>query len=232
MSLGPLSGTTVLVGEGGPAFSPIPSVFAGNQSFRGVKVQELVGTDALSGTTFDASYLLALLPGRATWIYIGAPGAVPSRALTVAQQIVATVRAVRPSPAGGSARSPSGSFIGSWHVHDAELTVTSLRRGVISGRGDCSCEELDTLSLSPSADGTALDATVTAVRAIGAGGKRVADPHPNEVVGQKSFFEFIEPHLMLQVTVPNEPGDLSVSFGNPFWCGSGLAMQYTPACGA
>ncbi len=232
MSLGPLSGTTVLLGQGGPVFSPIPAVFAGDQSFHGVKVQELVGTDAFGGTSFDTSYLLALLPGRDTWIYVGAPGAVPSRALTVARQIVATVRAVRPSGPGGLARSPRGSFIGSWHVHDAELTITSLRQGVISGRGDCSCEEVDTLSLSPSADGSAVNATVTAVGAIGVGGKRVADPHPNEVVGQKLFFEFIEPHLMLQVTVPNEPGDLSVSFGNPFWCGHGLAMLYTPVCGA
>ncbi len=81
MSLGPLSGTTVLLGQGGPVFSPIPAVFAGDQSFHGVKVQELVGTDAFGGTSFDTSYLLALLPGRDTWIYVGAPGAVPSRPL-------------------------------------------------------------------------------------------------------------------------------------------------------
>jgi hypothetical protein len=81
-------------------------------------------------------------------------------------------------------------------------------------------------------DGTAMDATVTALRAIGVGGKRVPDPHPDEVVGQKSFFEFIEPHLILQVTIPNEPDDLSQSFGNSYWCGHGLASQYVPACRA
>jgi len=232
MSLGPLAGTTVLLGHGGPPLSPIPTDFAGNESFHGIKVQELVGTDAFGGTTFDASYLLALLPGRATWIYIGEPGAVPSQDLTVARQILSTVRAAHGSPGRASVTPPGGSFTGSWEVHDAELTISSLRRGVISGMGDCSCEEFDTLSLSPSVDGTALDATVTAVRAIDVRGKRVADPHPDEVVGQKSFFEFMEPHLMLQVIVPNEPGDLSQSFGNPFWCGHGLAMQYGPVCGA
>lgn len=228
MSPGPLSGTTVLLGQGGPPVSPIPTVFAGNESFHGVEVQELVGTDSFAGSTFDSSYLLALLPDRTTWVYMGAPGAAPSKDLTVARQILATIRATRTS----LGRPPEGSFIGAWEVHDAELSITSVRRGAISGRGDCVCEEIDTLSLSQAGDGTALDATVAAVRAVGTGGKSVAEPHPNEVVGQKSFFEFMEPHLMLQVTVPNEPGDLSQSFGNPFWCGQGLAAQYRPVCGA
>jgi hypothetical protein len=42
----------------------------------------------------------------------------------------------------------------------------------------------------------------------------------------------MEPHLMVEATVPNEPGDLSESFGNPYWCGKGLAVQFEQACGA
>ncbi len=229
MGLGPLSGTTVLLGQGGPPFSPIPVLFATDEMVHGVSVQELDGTDATAGTNFDTSFVVALLPGRATWLYLAAPGHLPASALAGARRILATLRR---APGGRPPTSvpPAGGFIGTWEVHDAELAITSLKHGVISAQGDCQCTEADTLSLAQ--NGTELDATVTQVRAVGAGGKAVPDPHPNEVVGQKSFFEFMAPHLMLQATVPNEPGDLSVSFGNPYWCGKGLASQFGPACGA
>jgi hypothetical protein len=230
MGMGPLSGTTVLLGHGGPAFAPVPTVFAGDATFHGVKVEQLVGTDATPGTNFGTSYLLALLPGRATWLYMAAPGSVPARALAGARGILSTLR-VAPGPPRPLPRAPAGDFVGSWEVHDALLTVTSLSHGVIAAQGDCQCTERDTLLLSLAAGGR-LDATVTSVRAVGAGGKPVADPHPNEAVGQRSVFEFVEPHLLLQATVADEPGDLSQSFGNPYWCGPGLAARFSQACGA
>jgi hypothetical protein len=230
MGLGPLSGITGLLGHGGPAFSPVPDLFNGDSSFHGVDVQELIGTDAGPGITFNTSYLLALLPGLSTWLYMAAPGAVRAKALAEPFRILATLRRTATSPPPASTRVPSGSFVGTWHVHDALLTVTSATHGVISAEGGCLCEEDDTLALS--LKGAQLDAVVTHVRATGAGGKPVPDVHPNEVVGQKSFFEFVEPHLLLQVTVPNEPGDLFVSFGNPYWCGTGLAGRFAFACGA
>jgi hypothetical protein len=232
MGLFGMTGTTVLLGYGGPPLPPIPTVFSGDVSYHGVEVQLLTGGEELRpGVPFSTSYLLALLPGRATWLYMGSPGGVLSKALTEARRILATLRMAGPGKAPTS-RPPLGSFVGTWGVHDAQLRITSLRSGVLFAQGDCLCEEYDTLTLSPSATGTELNATVGAVRAIGAGGKRVPDPHPNYVVGQRSFFEFAEPHLMLQLVVPNEPGDmLSSSFGNPYWCGIGLASRFENACG-
>ena len=228
MGMGALTGTTVLLGQGGPPLSPIPTIFAADEMVHGVSVQELDGTDATPGTNFDASFLVALLPGRAAWLYMAAPGHLPSQALTGARRILATVRSVR-APSSPAAPPLAGGFIGAWEVHDAELIITSLTHGVISAQGDCQCTENDTLSLSR--HGSQLDATVTQVRATGAGGKTVPDPHPNEVVGQESFFELHRAHLLLEATVANEPGDLSESFGNPYWCGKGLAARFDQACG-
>lgn len=230
MGLFGLTGTTVLLGYGGPALPPIPTVFAGDGSYHGVKVQLLTGGEELRpGAPFRTSYLLALLPGGAAWIYMGSPGGVLSKALTEPWHILATLRAAGTVP---SSRLLLGSFIGVWHVHDGLLRITSLKSGVLSAQGNCLCEEYDTLRLSPSATGAVMGATVMAVQAVGAGGKHVPEPRPNYVVGQRSFFEFAEPHLMLQVVLPNEPGDmLSSSFGNPYWCGMGLASRFGNACG-
>jgi hypothetical protein len=224
-------GVTVLLGQGGPAFPPAPDLFGGDASVHGVHVQELVGTDASPGPglTFVSSYLLALLPGMNVWAYMAGPGAVPAKALKVPFRILATLRRTAATLPPASSTVPSSSFVGTWHVHDALLKITSPARGVFSAMGGCLCEEYDTLALSLKGD--RLDVVVTRVRAIGAGGKPVPDPHPDEVVGQRSFFEFVEPHLLLQVMVPNEPRDLLVSFGNPYWCGAGLAERFGFACG-
>jgi hypothetical protein len=126
-----------------------------------------------------------------------------------------------------------GSFVGIWEVHDAMLGITSDKTGVLTAAGNCRCLVTHRLALSLTAGGAQMNAVVTAVRATDrTTGKVVPDPQPNETRGQRSFFEFMEPHLMLQVSVPNEPADAEEPFGNAYWCGRGLATEYHYACGA
>jgi len=226
------NGVTVLLGQGGPAYPPVPDVFGGDISVHGVQVQELIGTDAVPGrvATPTSSFLLALLPGMGIWAYMAAPGSVPANALKEPFDILATLRRSAGSPPAVPAPVSISSFVGSWSAHDASLKITSASNGELSTRGGCLCVDYDTLAFSLLSDH--LDAVVTKVRAIGAGGHPMPDPHPDEIVGQRLFFEFVEPHLLMQVTVPNEPRDWSVSFGNPpYWCGAGLAARFGFACG-
>jgi hypothetical protein len=109
--------TIVLFGSGGPPFSPIPDIYDGTKTFHDVTFQALIGADAVE----NASYLLALFPGRTTWLLMAARGASPQSALEKATQILATVHR-----AGGPLTIPPvhpvhESFIRYWEVHDASL---------------------------------------------------------------------------------------------------------------
>jgi hypothetical protein len=232
MGLDVRNGVAVLLGQGGPALPPVPDLFGGEISVHGVKIQELLGTDAVPGKIAapTSSFLLALLPGMDIWAYMTAPGSVPANALKEPFDILATLERIAVSPPVVPGPVPVSDFMGNWYAHDASLKIISVSTGKLSTRGGCLCVDYDTLAFS-FLNGR-LEAVVTKVRAIGAGGKPMPDPHPDEVVGQKLFFEFVEPHLLMQVMVPNEPQDRSVSFGNPpYWCGAGLAARFEFACG-
>jgi hypothetical protein len=92
--------------------------------------------------------------------------------------------------------------------------------------------ETDHLALSLSADGSQMAAVLTKTTTVNEQtGKPV--PNPNHArLGQKSFFEFMEPHLMLDIALPTSPPAPADSLGNPYWCGKGLAQQFGRACGA
>jgi hypothetical protein len=201
--------------------------YVSEETIHGVAVQLLIGSEK----AFGANYLLAILPGRTTWILMAAPGASQHTALAQAYRILSTLQ----NAPGASARPPSSpireAFVGQWEVHDALLDITSGTTGVITAEGSCLCEERDYLALSMSSNGAQMNAVVTKVIATGVKGRVVADPDPNEAPGQKLFFQFMEPHLMLEVTIPNERRDFGESFGNPYWCGKGLARYFSNACG-
>jgi hypothetical protein len=225
-----LTQNVVLFGSGGPPFSPIPDIYDGDQTFHGVTLQVLTGAETLE----HASYLLALFPGRTTWLLMAAPGSSPGTALEQARQVLSTVR-----PAGGPSTTRPvppihESFVGSWQVHDALLDISSDTAGHLGYQADlqCACSETDYLLLSLSAHGSQLNAVVTGTATVNEKTDK-AVPNPEHTkVGTRFFFEFMEPHLMLRVALPTEPPDLAESFGNPYWCGAKLAPQFSPACGA
>jgi len=100
------------------------------------------------------SYLLALLR-EGHLIYVGRQG-VPSGPY-VARQIVATVRAVRLQAGSGESEEAYRKLA----RHDAELTITSLRKGHL-WKGDALRGGRHLVAVT-SADGSAVNATVTAV---------------------------------------------------------------------
>jgi hypothetical protein len=249
--LGVSDGTVILFGKGGPPFPPIPTTFVGEQRFHGVLVQLLLGIEPAIGQTPAISHLLALLPGLTTWIEVSAPGD-SAQVLGEETQIVGSVRRTTGAGSGSSVDLTHQRFVGKWHVHDAQLDITSIRSAVISSRSPfnsatCTCEELDTLALTRSANVSRVQAVVSKVTQVDpVTGRAVplpANTTANAMIGQRSFFEFIEPHLMVQIyiqTTANPPsagssgaGSPGVdSYGNAYWCGPGLRQQLINACGA
>lgn len=229
MSMAKPTGVEVLLGYDGPPIPLDPDLFGGEVSVHGVEVQELIGAEA-EPAVYAQSYLLALLPGMNVWAAMSVPGSDLAKALKEPLQILGTLRRTAGSPPAVARKVPLSSFVGNWHLHGAFLKITSTHNGQIWGRGGCTCLEFDTLALKP--QDNQLEAVVTRVRAVGPTGRTVPEPYQNQVVGQRSFFEFVEPHLLLQVLVPNKPRDLSLSVGTPsYWCGTGLAARFENACG-
>ena len=236
----------VLFGSGGPPFSPIPVYLDGEETVHGIAVQSLIGVESDLGGSPPANFLLALFPGRTTWLLMAAPGPSPQVALAQVRQILSTVHRIPGRPSKPAFGSSDETWIGRWGVHGAALVITSDTSGVISARGSstCSCLEQDALTLSLTADGSKMMAVVTEVTGFnpvtGSIVPLSTNLGTNATVGQRSFFEFMEPHLVIQVmllppggVVPNQS-----SFGNPYWCGQGLDgrstldEKFTQACGA
>ncbi len=230
-------GTVVLFGTGGPPLSPVPIYFDGDRSFNGVAVQVLVGASAGGVGVAVSNYLLALLPGLTTWIEMVVPGPSVDFIPAVAQQILSTLHVLPGSPVTTATGSGDGTMLGHWDVHDATLDVVSATTAVLAGQnGGCVCLEQDTLTLSASADASQIMAVVTKITFVNGEGAVLpySTARANSPIGERSMFEFVAPHLMLQAMLdpPTRIGTFQEGIGNIYWCGPGLNPMFSQACGA
>ena len=230
-----LSGTLIAFGRGGPPFPPVPADHEQDATFHGITVQMFTDSAALS---VDDSELLAWFPGRNEWLHALVPGSDLQTSLAQAYQVVDSVHAT-PGSTVAAAAAIHETFVGNWHVHDALLDITSPTTGVLIDSHGCAdnCVEKDFLSLTVSQDGTRMEAVVSAVTYTDpTTGQPVVDtdtnPDDTGHIDDSFALEFIEPHLMLSIDNSHETAPSGLGSGNYYWCGVGLALPFTPACGA
>jgi hypothetical protein len=163
----------------------------------------------------------------------------PATALLVGGAVAlgATVLALSTAASGAAAGSTPESFAGYWHVHDAELVmypVTAHPSG-----DDWYGVEIDDdngavtvlLSLSLSANGEKMKASVDGVGYSNTSGKAAALPDPGENLARGDSFtlSFVHPYLLRMTAVHTAHANV---VGNPYWCGTAIASQYSHYCGA
>ena len=127
-------------------------------------------------------------------------------------------------------------FVGQWYVHDAQLAITSNAAGVESSNcGGGVCVETEDLSLSLSANAKRMTATITKVSyRDGTTGKAIRNPDPAEssAVGDSFYLGFVAPHLVKMTILHTSLPAIDQKYGNPYWCGNGLARALEDLCGA
>lgn len=129
------------------------------------------------------------------------------------------------------------SFAGYWHVHDAELVIYPVSSHPAGD--DWYGVEVDDdngavtvlLSLSLSSNGEHMKASVQGVGYSNESGKAAVLPDPGENLARGDSFtlSFVHPYLLKMTAIHTTPANV---VGNPYWCGTGLASQYTHYCGA
>ena len=94
--------------------------------------------------------------------------------------------------------------------------------------------EGDLLSFVRSKDGKHLTATVVAVGYVDNKGKPIPKPDgvDSSAVGDSFSLKFVAPHLMKQTIIHSSLSAIDQRYGNPYWCGRGLAEALVPRCGA
>jgi hypothetical protein len=230
--------TIAVLGFGGPPFPPIPTAHERDLTVHGIAVQVLTGSDPI----LHQSELLALFPDAHAWLHVVAPGANERVSLADASRLVQTVRTTFGVPA-LKPRLIRESFIGRWYVHGAGLDIRSNRLGILTDGHGCKndCEESYYLALSPSRAGrmTAIVKRITYSDPVS--GRPVESPNTSTTprvgdvyrVGDAFSLQFVEPQLMLSVTIRASLAATKDSdIGNPYWCGPHLAAKFGAACGA
>lgn len=221
------AGPEVTFASGGPPEPPVPTGEPESRSANGVAA--LVATTERGFR--NESEFMALFPEWDVSLRVGVKGGRPA-ALEAGNALLDTIRvtaAQAPTP-----RSPPDSFVGQWHVHGALLDIdpTTARLTVDCSRPDQPCIETFTMRLSLSHDGRRLDAEITSdTYRDPRTGQPVPNPDPGEpsVVGDRSYFEFVAPHLLKQTFLHSSDAD--DDFGNPYWCGDGLDPSLSDHCG-
>jgi len=131
------------------------------------------------------------------------------------------------------------SFAGNWGVHDGQLSIWSA--GKVGHKTFWFGQNIDAdqpgtqvnllrLSLSPSR--TRMRVTIWGVGYVNQHGisARLPNPTDNFVPGDTFVLVFVAPHLLKAISIHTRYH--GVEFGNPYWCGIGLAAKYQHLCGA
>ena len=222
------AGPEVTFAWGGPPESPVPVGDPESRSANGVAA--LVAT-AERGFKNESEFM-ARFPEWHAWLRVGVKGG-RSAALEAGNALLDTIRVT-----GAQAQPPRfspESFVGHWHVHGALLDIdpTTARMTVSCTRPDQPCIETFTLKVSLSPDGRRLDAEITNdTYTDPSTGQPVPNPDPGELslVGDRSYFEFVAPHLLKQTFLHSRAPNVD-EFGNPYWCGEGLDPSLDNHCG-
>ena len=149
------------------------------------------------------------------------------------------VAAARELHAYAKAKKVPPSFYGDWYVHgtqyhfDPNGTGLMTRHAGFTDNNDW-VDEVDTLGLSLSSDGSTLTVVITGQRwqVRGPGGETLsADPGPGfkfaDQLGERFQLRFVKPNLMRSSV--NSDGS---SLGNPYICGPRTAPADQSVCGA
>ena len=222
------TGVEVLFGSGGPPNSPVPIGRPEERTVNGVRAQVDVIKDSIWGV------YLALLPEWDAWLQVRATPLGWATAEAAGDRLLSTLT-VTPGATPPPVR-PAESFVGYWFVHGSQLDITESDAVYTHAHcGTIRCIEVATASVELSADGRRLTAVVRKVElldpdtgqpAVG----RSAEDDADSRIGDTSYFEFVAPHLLKEVTLRELPSD--GRFGNPYWCGEQLADVYGRHCGA
>jgi hypothetical protein len=57
-------------------------------------------------------------------------------------------------------------------------------------------------------------------------------PSDSAAVGDSSYLEFVAPHLLKETLIHSSVSAIDQKYGNPYWCGQGLAASKQGVCGA
>jgi hypothetical protein len=125
------------------------------------------------------------------------------------------------------------SFVGSWHVHDGQLTIDENQTAQEVNVGGCTtpCTEHEALTWALSDNGQRLTAVVRGVTFTSrTDGTQMSGPgSPDQAEAGDSFYlTFVAPYL-LKSTLIHMP---VAQGGNPYWCGADLAASLQSNCGA
>jgi hypothetical protein len=128
-------------------------------------------------------------------------------------------------------------FVGGWHVHGSNLTITPTTATLVTSMGPCGnpgsqrfCSETDAMGVV-SGDDKQLTLVATGVTFTDHTGGSVPNPNPgpSTAVGDTMQLAWQAPGLLKTTALHGFPG---FSGGNPYWCGAGISQGNRQLCGA
>jgi hypothetical protein len=179
-----------------------------------------------------------LLPLAVILAACGSTSTIASSTSTTASTTATSSTTTAPHPSSSTTprNAAPNAFLGDWYVHGCSLHVITDTEGVqrcfFGGQG---VSEINTLVLFLSRHPLRLKATVSKVTFVSNDtGRVVANPFPNEsdAVGDVFILTFVAPHLLVTHFVVSHRAPIDVKYGNPYWCGDGLATSLGHLCGA
>ena len=150
-------------------------------------------------------------------------------ALVLTSAILLGTSAVEAHPA----RTTPPGFMGTWYVHDGQLTIGSNFTGLETGYSGATVEQ-DTLRFSSASGPKKLTAVITKIVYLNrTTGRPTTNPDPTESQSVGDSFQLIhvDRYLLKTIFVRSSLPSIDLKYGNPYWCGPG-PHHHRRLCGA
>ena len=116
---------------------------------------------------------------------------------------------------------PPPRFVGTWYVHDGQLTITAEGTGTETYTS-AMVAEIDSLSFMATGNETGVTGTIRSIRYL-SNGQQVPDPDPQDAQKPGDTFKltWINQHLLKSTFLRSSLPQIDISSANPYWCGGG-----------